>query len=459
MLNDVSHKIVVFVRDLCKTHDLDQTVNVVVSLNRFDELSIENRLDSSFSRKTVCGYYEPGEKLIVLSLPCIIEKGNLSETLARELIHHCQYTCRQDLCRNLCRVLLNVEEGKRISIAIPYNTRPHEFEAYSKQEELAEKLKELEGYKDIENIIKRLHFTLNLSLSFDKIDKNIKLNFMYSPTYSHFSHILSTYVSNFGTDTLIDTLKQHVEKYYGGLVEEVRKCIEHEAKDLLNLLNIEKYCSRMRIVEDLAHILSELYPRNPAEFLKKLSIKFAILTPGRNSLDIYIATNHGYTLHIDTYLEHPPLTSLKIKFNNTKTVDLYEIINSSKIDVKMLSGMVQIRLSKDKVVEAKVIPKKDINAVDEVRKLCNKLGKPLYTESLDLIALLHLLDFNLLNTQSLKLEKPDDSHIKIQYIADTKTRELFMCSNIRIYVGNGVRKEISIREALEKIITRSKDFF
>jgi len=133
-------------------------------------------------------------------------------------------------------------------------------------------------------------------------------------------------------------------------------------------------------VEDLAFILSEFRPRNPAGFFMKLNVEFVILTPGRNGLGVYIATDHGYALHIDTYSEHPPLASLKIKFGDAKAVNLYKIIDSNKISLKVLLDMAQIKLSKDEIVEAKVVLRKDIDAVDEVRKLCNKFVKPLYTE-------------------------------------------------------------------------------
>lgn len=457
IVKEVSYRVATFVKNLCRILGLDQSVDVVVSLNDFNELLIETRSGNSSGKEIVCGYYEPRDKLIVLSLPCII-KGSFSETLAHELIHHCQYTCRQGHCKNLCEVLLSIEEGKRVGIAMPYGIRPHEVEAYSKQKELAKKLEELEDYREVENLIRRLYSTRSLSLNFDEIGKDIKSS-MESPTYSFFSYALSTYARNFGADTLTRVLRQHVEKYYGMLAEEVRECFEREAEDLLNLVGAGKRGSQVGIVEGLALALSKLYPINPVEILKKSNVKFITLTPCRDGLDIYIVTSHGYALRINTHSEYPPLASLEIKFSNAKAVSLYKIIDGNKVVVETLLGTAQIRISGNEIAKAKVILKRDIDAVGRVRKLCKKLDKPLHIKGLDLIALLCFLGFVLHNAQSLKFEKLDDSVIRIQYATNTKSRELFVCSNTVVYVDSEIRKEISVSEALEKIIARDKSFF
>jgi len=92
----------------------------------------------------VCDYYDPYKRLIVASLPCAVEmrgrdfSGELPGTLAHELVHHCQFTCRSQLCKNICSVWLTAEEAQEISRMLPYDKRHHEVEARCKERELGE---------------------------------------------------------------------------------------------------------------------------------------------------------------------------------------------------------------------------------------------------------------------------------------------------------------------------------
>jgi len=118
----------------------------------------------------ICGYYEPSKRRIIISLPCITD--NLSElrhdkfidTLAHELIHHCQYTGGP---ANICKKEPSRYDRELINEIIPYRLRPHEIEAYENQRRLGEELKKYLNNQAIETLLKRLLATLKGSIKID----------------------------------------------------------------------------------------------------------------------------------------------------------------------------------------------------------------------------------------------------------------------------------------------------
>ena len=155
-----------FTRSACSELGLDPQVEVLLSFNHFCEEDLERiRGEEEHKRfqREICGYYYPERRLIVLSLPCIIGKPGssgsdheweerLAETLAHELVHHCQFTQG-----HLCEIHLNPELALRVREALPYEARPHEVEAYEKQAELAPKLKSVKGFYKAIRCIERLY--------------------------------------------------------------------------------------------------------------------------------------------------------------------------------------------------------------------------------------------------------------------------------------------------------------
>jgi len=171
ILDDLSRDLTDFTRGICVNVNLNLNIRVVPSLIKFTEHEIKNFTKTDFGAeiKTVvreriekkiiiCGYYDPERKVIVLSIPCILYDGNeidkFCTTLAHELIHHCQFTCHSSSCEGICKYWLNPDEGREIDETIPYNLRPHEIEAYTKDEEFCKKIKEMKGFNEIISKIK-----------------------------------------------------------------------------------------------------------------------------------------------------------------------------------------------------------------------------------------------------------------------------------------------------------------
>ena len=98
----------------------------------------------------------------MISLPCVINKDTLAETLAHELVHHCQFTCRAGTCKEICTISLNPEDAEEIREILPYDERPYEVEAYSKDEALANRIKSVAGFKEIVSRIREAYAEIKL---------------------------------------------------------------------------------------------------------------------------------------------------------------------------------------------------------------------------------------------------------------------------------------------------------
>jgi ankyrin repeat protein len=147
-LEEVSSKLTELAGRACQELGLNPDVSVLVSLERFCE-------DRECGRG-ICGYYDPSRRLAVVSLPCLAEEGDLAgrlaETLAHELVHHCQFTRGR-----LCEVHLDPELAAKMDTALPYRLRPHEVEAYERQGDLAERLRGVRDFDEAVNLLVRLY--------------------------------------------------------------------------------------------------------------------------------------------------------------------------------------------------------------------------------------------------------------------------------------------------------------
>ena len=166
ILDDLSRDLTDFTRSICTNVNLNSNIRVIPTLTQIIEHEVEvfnRRLigDEAITivyeriekRKLIIyAWYDPERKTIFIYLRLSPDEFCLS--LAHELIHHCQYTCRSEICKNICEYWLNVDEGREIIITTPYNLRPHEIEAYTKDEEFCKKIKEMKGFNEIINKIK-----------------------------------------------------------------------------------------------------------------------------------------------------------------------------------------------------------------------------------------------------------------------------------------------------------------
>jgi hypothetical protein len=163
ILRKVSNEVTEFTRKVCWELNLDRDVRVIVSLRRFTEpewegVKVSEDVVKKFVKvKEIYGYYDPQRKTIVLSIPCARDEETFSLTLAHELIHHCQFTCRSKACSDICEYWLSPEEAHEIREMLPYEERPYEVEAYSKDEALANRIKSIAGLKEIVNRIREAY--------------------------------------------------------------------------------------------------------------------------------------------------------------------------------------------------------------------------------------------------------------------------------------------------------------
>jgi len=180
ILRELSRNVTEFTKKVCWELNLDRDVKVNMSLRVFTEpdwesVSEDLKKEMEEAREDVkrkirkmfqvYGYYDPRRKTIVLSLPCVRDNTSFSLTLAHELIHHCQSTCRSKACRDICEYWLSPEEFSEIREMLPYKERPYEVEAYSKDEKLAKKIKSVEGFKEIVQQVRRVYAEIKILIA------------------------------------------------------------------------------------------------------------------------------------------------------------------------------------------------------------------------------------------------------------------------------------------------------
>jgi len=93
---------------------------------------------------------------------CVRDEETSSLTLAHELIHHCQFTCRSKVCSDVCEYWLSPGESHEIREMLPYEKRPYEAVAYSKDEALANRIKSVAGFKEIVSRIREAYAEIKL---------------------------------------------------------------------------------------------------------------------------------------------------------------------------------------------------------------------------------------------------------------------------------------------------------
>jgi len=154
ILNEYSAKLTELAKAICRNLNLTEDLRITLFFGRLYEHEVEKGplvevKGVGIIRRDIEGLYDPKRKAIMLPVPD--PPRDICTTLAHELMHHCQYTCHTNVCRSICEYWLSPEEGDEIRRQIPYDFRPHEIEAYSKDKNLCSKLKEFKEYSEFEN--------------------------------------------------------------------------------------------------------------------------------------------------------------------------------------------------------------------------------------------------------------------------------------------------------------------
>lgn len=476
LVRDISSRASLVIKDICEKLNLDRDVRVVISLRMFDEAVREGIKDELILpiKKVVCGYYDPQGKLIVISYPCVIARDNLSETIAHELIHHCQYTCYSGACRDICEVSLSTERYEEIITILPYSARPYEVEAYGKQEELAERIRGMKEYEEIENLIKRLHFTLNFNEEVKiRISKCITAhtlvldNIFYAIQVTYLDTIsafLNIYVETFGKNAFLNMLEQIV-KVYEEIVREaeqkIRECFSKRVKNLLSLDNPTSIVREEKFVRYIVDVLKT--------FFGHINAKLIVLNPrGKDILDLYIITDHGFTIYsINTFKYLPLIPLLLILPENTS---IQEILRNSRLRLSLtlnqiIEGITRICLG-SKNVESKVLLVKNTDVVvDTLKKSCREFRTSSSLDSLEFLTLISLPGW-IPSKYTCSLQLSEFNNM-IKVYCETQDAEeiggILLCSDLKVGIKNipRVHDEVEIRKAIEKLknITHHKDFF
>jgi len=482
LVRDVSSKVTHFVRGFCERLGLDRGVEVLISLRRFDEIEKEGIIGveerGRLIKEVVCGYYDPRRRLIVLSLPCVVAKRSLDKTIAHELIHHCQYTRGSSTSKSVCRVSLSVEQGEEVEMVLPYFARPHEIEAYDKQEELAKRLREIEEYKEVESLVERLYCTLNFNQnvkihSSRLMTRKAKAVVMLLGTTNVITYcclhymtevvpaLLDIYMGAFGRDHLISIIEQATKIYYEELLRnaerDVRERFERKVQETLRsreLTSIAREEQFRRQVEEI-----------PKAFFQTTNVKSMILSPrGDDMLELHVVTDRGYALCIVNKLAPLPLVPLLLM--PKKDVNVEDVF-SGDIGLKLtydqvIQGTAQVNLPSNKLTELKVLLGKGINVIEELKGLCKEFRSSSTLRSLELIALISLLGWT--PHKHLLLLEELNGMIKVWCRSREEAEEtegVLICGDLKISGGVlGMSCEIGIKEALEKLndVDHHKDF-
>ncbi len=323
VLAKVSNRLTELVRDFAKRKGLDPSVEVEISLKRFIEPEVEE--GSEAPRIIICGYYAPVNKRIVLSYPCIASEPNhvvaALRTIAHELIHHCQFTCSTQLCKDVCEKSLTIDEASKIHEMLPYILRPHEIEAYMKQDSVADEIRKVIG-SEVETIIRRLDATLRLPTK-EIAEQFSKINDLYSNIRS--THIAKPNLSSPLTQFVENLLNRFVgreamARYIATALstvkdEDIRRWIERE-------LNTDNFITLYM------NSLSKGCWDNSVE-VTSIAI-MPVQDHDKPRSKVFVVTNAGFAISF-TLNTDAPLATIKLKpLNKLSLPSLLQHLNSLK---------------------------------------------------------------------------------------------------------------------------------
>ncbi len=165
-LDALSVKLTAAVRKASRSLGLRPPRRVVLSLRSFRERDVDRFYEEyprelpRGARGDVCGFYDCARQEIVVSLACVGREGNrkgaLIRTLAHELVHHCQHVGGP-----VCSLHYTCEDLRRVNLELPYWLRPHEVEAYRREEPVEQRLAHLLA-QAVERVLAALDIKLEI---------------------------------------------------------------------------------------------------------------------------------------------------------------------------------------------------------------------------------------------------------------------------------------------------------
>ena len=427
--SDVSNRITLFVKRVCEDLHLDPDVRVLISLRDFTE---DEKLDNTSLK--ICGFYEPDKKLIIISLPCVNkEKNQFFRTLAHEIVHHCQHTCNNKLCRDLvCEISIHDKDFvKEINTLLPYELRPHEIEAFKIQDEIAKKIISIKGSNEVEILIEDLNQMLKTQ----------------------------TLTFNISSLNVIDILLR--EEAIKDLIVKRWEEITNDAKRSLEEQNVDE-CVRgfmtKRLSSDLFSNLNEFLEEQKKSFLENTLIKKIIMIPiDSQNIDVYIITDRGFALHKRVKGESL-MTGIII--DPISKVNLSGLVKSNvEIIYNILGGNGKLILEQNKNIDLILFLRKDLTEAiitDELHKICTE-AKNKGNMSYDIIKLLNLITFlskiNELDELQIMKDETHESMVKVR-VKGSDDETLLICGDLEV---ESLHEKFTVKKIFEKLMNWKRD--
>jgi hypothetical protein len=418
-LEVVSFKLTELAGRACWELGLDPCASVLASLESFCE-------DQECGRE-VCGRYDPARKLIVVSLPCLAEgdlAGRLAETLAHELVHHCQFTRSR-----LCEVHLDPELAVKIDMALPYELRPHEVEAYERQGDLAERLRRVKGFDEAVSYVKRL-----LSPEVLPPLSEIATALSWTPALGESAKFI---VELAGEDLLL-AIRSIAEKLKGVENEAERACFERAVTGFLR-----------RLEEDPVGVIAEELRSVVGGFLGNVK---AIIVDSDTALSrAYVVLSSGAAVGFD--LKEGPLPPLSLLLKSEQELKFGELGGLQVAPAQIVKGTFKAGSYefKVKVLQRKTAAKSLHEELHRTRR------EPSFTAS-DLLAFLSLGGWK---AQALEARRFGEAeYLAISVEAGSAGRvELLVPSDAKVK-DEYLRIDAPLRDVVEKLkdCERAKDF-
>jgi hypothetical protein len=438
VLNEVSRELTNVIKSVNKTLNLDQDVELLISLRYFTEPRIEGAIEGE-SRRVICGYYNPEVKQIVLSYLCLIDGEELNfnrlfETIAHELIHHCQYTCATSSCREICEVSISIDKCHEIKEMLPYGLRPHEIEAYKKQDALADVIRRILG-DEIKTLVQKLDATLRppLHLIQQHLSRNLCLSF--SPLFCRNS--VETLINRFVDKNKVRDKLVQISNYYKDqrIVDEIKRMIS----DVEAL--IESYVSHF--LDSFKRLYKE------GVFIDSIFLTSSTCIGNNESkFTGVITTNSDFVLILTLNIESPLAT---IKLKPLERVSILEFFEKFKYVPPSSIGLQQVymnsRINDLSMHLRKVSCSKLLRSI--AKHLCDA-KKGISKDLKGLIGLIQLLNAGEDTVvEQIKLNSLNVELIRIRTkTAKDSTLEALLCNN-RITIKG---RELDMLEVLKAII-------
>jgi hypothetical protein len=438
VLNEVSRELTNVIKSVNKTLNLDQDVELLISLRYFTEPHIEGAMEGE-SRGVICGYYNPEVKQIVLSYLCLIDDKELNfnrlfGTIAHELIHHCQYTCTTSSCREICRVNISIEEGYRIKEVLPYGLRPHEIEAYDKQDALADEIRRILG-DEIKTLIQKLDVTLRppLHLIHQHLSRNLCLSFSPLLCGNIMEALINMFVDkNKVRDKLIQTSNYYKDQR---IADEIKRMISN-VEALIGSYVSHSLDSFKRLYKEDAFIDSIFLTSSTC------------INNNESKLTGVITTNSDYVLILTLNMESPLAT---IALKPLERISVLEFFEKFKYDLPSRAGLQQVYMN-SRTNDLSMHLRK-VSCSEVLRSIAKHVCNTKRRISKDLKELVGLLQ--LLNAgkdtivEQIKLNSLNVELIRIRIkITEDSTLEVLLCNN-RITIKG---RELDMLEVLRAII-------